>query len=133
MSKNPKVRKWWVCPPDQWPKKEAGWWIGIPRSEVEAPKLHRAPCQIDPDDPGRTIPLLEALLMVDPYCAYCRRPLSIVTATKDHIVPRSRGGTSHWENIALACATCNSTKGSMSAAEFRRQLEKQGKIYSDTV
>jgi len=29
----------------------------------------------------------------------------------DHVVPRSRGGTSVWENVVTSCAPCNHRKG----------------------
>ena len=32
--------------------------------------------------------------------------------TLDHVVPRSAGGHSHWENIVTSCMTCNVEKGS---------------------
>ena len=32
--------------------------------------------------------------------------------SRDHIVPKSRGGANEWENIRLACRGCNSKKGS---------------------
>ena len=31
--------------------------------------------------------------------------------TFDHVIPRSRGGRTTWENIVTACARCNLTKG----------------------
>ena len=31
--------------------------------------------------------------------------------TLDHVVPRSRGGDSVWENVVTACAPCNLRKG----------------------
>jgi 5-methylcytosine-specific restriction endonuclease McrA len=31
--------------------------------------------------------------------------------TLDHVVPRSRGGTSVWENVVTSCAPCNHRKG----------------------
>jgi 5-methylcytosine-specific restriction endonuclease McrA len=42
-------------------------------------------------------------------CQYCgqRKP----GLTVDHVVPRSRGGESVWENIVAACASCNRRKG----------------------
>jgi 5-methylcytosine-specific restriction endonuclease McrA len=42
-------------------------------------------------------------------CQYCgtRKP----TLTVDHVIPRSRGGKSVWENIVASCATCNRRKG----------------------
>jgi len=52
-----------------------------------------------------------------PACAYCHRtgvPLEL-----DHIVPRSRPGTSHRvSNLAPACRPCNQEKGDRTAAEF---------------
>ena len=41
-------------------------------------------------------------------CQYCgsRSHLTI-----DHIIPRSRGGTSSWDNIVTSCAPCNMRKG----------------------
>lgn len=38
--------------------------------------------------------------------------------TRDHMTPRSRGGTNNDENMALACARCNSHKGDMTVLEF---------------
>jgi 5-methylcytosine-specific restriction endonuclease McrA len=42
-------------------------------------------------------------------CAYCGR--SGVRLTLDHVVPRSRGGASVWENVVASCAPCNLRKG----------------------
>lgn len=39
-------------------------------------------------------------------CAYCGRPAS----TRDHVVPRSRGGPTSWLNLVAACEPCNSFK-----------------------
>jgi len=42
-------------------------------------------------------------------CAYCGSGSNRLTL--DHIVPRSRGGTSIWENVVASCAPCNHRKG----------------------
>ena len=42
-------------------------------------------------------------------CQYCGGVRG--TLTIDHVVPRSRGGTSEWENIVACCAPCNRRKG----------------------
>ena len=42
-------------------------------------------------------------------CAYCGT--SSGRLTLDHIVPRSKGGESVWENVVTACAPCNLRKG----------------------
>lgn len=41
-------------------------------------------------------------------CQYCG---SGTRLTLDHVVPRSRGGGSTWENVVTACAPCNLRKG----------------------
>jgi 5-methylcytosine-specific restriction endonuclease McrA len=42
-------------------------------------------------------------------CAYCGSSSNRLTL--DHVVPRSRGGTSVWENVVASCAPCNHRKG----------------------
>ncbi len=42
-------------------------------------------------------------------CGYCGSSTSKLTL--DHIVPRSRGGKSVWENVVASCAPCNRRKG----------------------
>ncbi|WP_293904812.1 HNH endonuclease [Phenylobacterium sp.] len=41
-------------------------------------------------------------------CQYCTRGDDL---TFDHVIPRSRGGRTTWENIVTACARCNLAKG----------------------
>ncbi|NOT56968.1 MAG: HNH endonuclease [Deltaproteobacteria bacterium] len=45
-------------------------------------------------------------------CEYCRSPArySTYTFSLDHIVPRSQGGVTSLDNLALACQGCNSHK-----------------------
>ncbi len=45
-------------------------------------------------------------------CLYCGRVFSDAGLTRDHVVPRSRGGTDEWENVVAACKRCNHRKGS---------------------
>ena len=40
------------------------------------------------------------------------------TATRDHIVPKSRGGGHHLSNLVLACHDCNKKRGDMDAEAF---------------
>ncbi len=43
-------------------------------------------------------------------CQYCGVQPGADELTIDHVVPRSQGGTSTWENCVLACVTCNKRK-----------------------
>jgi len=42
--------------------------------------------------------------------------------TKDHVIPRSRGGTNHHKNLVDACMGCNSRKSNMTVEEFRAKF-----------
>ena len=44
-------------------------------------------------------------------CAGCRILFPFRNLTIDHIIPQSRGGTDHLENLQLLCGACNSLKG----------------------
>jgi 5-methylcytosine-specific restriction endonuclease McrA len=44
-------------------------------------------------------------------CQYCGVILPSAELTLDHVMPRSRGGTSTWENLVAACHSCNRRKG----------------------
>ena len=41
-------------------------------------------------------------------CQYCGSRSNL---TVDHLIPRSKGGQSSWENIVASCAPCNRRKG----------------------
>ena len=41
-------------------------------------------------------------------CQYCGSGEEL---TFDHLLPRSKGGETHWDNVVTACSTCNVKKG----------------------
>ncbi len=53
----------------------------------------------------------------DGRCQYCGKKLLFRESTWDHVHPRSRGGKSSWENLALACRRCNERKGARTPRE----------------
>ena len=54
-------------------------------------------------------------------CVYCGT--SGGRLTLDHVVPRSRGGESVWENVVTSCAPCNLRKGDRLPQEVRMELK----------
>lgn len=52
-------------------------------------------------------------------CQYCGRRGSL---TMDHVVPRSKGGDTSWENVVACCATCNRRKGDRSVSQSGMKL-----------
>jgi 5-methylcytosine-specific restriction endonuclease McrA len=63
-------------------------------------------------------------------CFYCDQTLSVPpagecnhtngpdTATLDHIIPRSQGGSNEIRNLVLACLSCNGARGDEGMLEF---------------
>jgi 5-methylcytosine-specific restriction endonuclease McrA len=55
-------------------------------------------------------------------CQYCGKKFPTSELSLDHVVPRSRGGTSTWENIVCACVGCNVKKGGRTPKEANMHL-----------
>ena len=58
-------------------------------------------------------------------CLYCAAQLPAGKLTMDHVVPRSRGGGSTWENLVACCFRCNNVKGDRTPQEAGMALAKQ--------
>lgn len=43
-------------------------------------------------------------------CAYCGKIFKELHLTRDHVIPRSRGGLDKWTNVVTACEGCNHQK-----------------------
>jgi 5-methylcytosine-specific restriction endonuclease McrA len=55
-------------------------------------------------------------------CQYCGEKLPRSELNLDHVVPRSQGGLSTWENMVCSCFTCNRVKGGRMPEEARMRL-----------
>jgi 5-methylcytosine-specific restriction endonuclease McrA len=55
-------------------------------------------------------------------CQYCGKRFSTNELSLDHIIPRSQGGASNWQNVVLACVKCNVRKGGRTPAEAGMRL-----------
>jgi len=55
-------------------------------------------------------------------CQYCGRRQPTSELSLDHVIPRSSGGESVWENIVCACTECNVKKGGRTPKEARMSL-----------
>ncbi|MEW6734854.1 MAG: HNH endonuclease [Acidobacteriota bacterium] len=64
-----------------------------------------------------------AILMRDRFrCQYCGIKGTAFDLTLDHILPRSRGGSTEPENLCAACFACNQRKGERTPEEARMPL-----------
>lgn len=58
------------------------------------------------------------------HCQYCG---SRKRLTLDHVIPRSRGGKHSWDNVVIACESCNCRKGDRTPQEAKMVLMSQPK------
>jgi 5-methylcytosine-specific restriction endonuclease McrA len=58
----------------------------------------------------------------DNTCQYCGKRFNRAELNLDHVVPRSRGGGTHWENVVCSCVPCNLRKGGRTPEEARMKL-----------
>ena len=63
-------------------------------------------------------------------CQYCGSRGSL---TVDHVIPRSKGGGSTWENIVASCAPCNRRKGNALPRQAGMELRQQPRTPSPHV
>jgi 5-methylcytosine-specific restriction endonuclease McrA len=57
-------------------------------------------------------------------CQYCGVTCGVDELTYDHVVPRSKGGQTTWENIVSACYACNRIKANRTPGEAGMKLLK---------
>jgi len=57
-------------------------------------------------------------------CVGCNTHFPFRVMDVDHILPRSKGGTDHPDNLQLLCSGCNRSKGGKTMAEWRTMLSR---------
>ena len=55
-------------------------------------------------------------------CAICGKPVKFKKMTIDHITPLSRGGTNNYDNLQLACLSCNRLKSNLIMQELADKI-----------
>ena len=63
-------------------------------------------------------------------CQYCGSRSNL---TVDHVIPRSKGGSSSWDNIVASCAPCNRRKGDQLPRQVGMRLSRQPRMPNPTV
>jgi 5-methylcytosine-specific restriction endonuclease McrA len=99
----------------------------------------RRPCVIRliryvriPRDVHRRKITRKAVLARDAWtCQYCGHQATGLTV--DHVLPRSRGGQSAWDNIVASCAPCNRRKGNRTPHEAAMHPANQPRPPGPTV
>jgi 5-methylcytosine-specific restriction endonuclease McrA len=62
-------------------------------------------------------------------CQFCGRVFPASDLTLDHVIPRSRGGTTSWDNLVASCYRCNNIKGDRTPEEAGLRLVRKPRPY----
>lgn len=63
-------------------------------------------------------------------CQFCSRHFPASELTLDHVLPRSRGGSSTWENLVACCYACNNGKGDRTPEEAGLKLARRPRPFT---
>lgn len=58
-------------------------------------------------------------------CQYCGEGFPRHQLNLDHVVPRSQGGRTTWQNVVCSCVRCNLTKGGRTPSQAGFKLRKE--------
>jgi 5-methylcytosine-specific restriction endonuclease McrA len=77
-------------------------------------------------------PTRKAVFMRDGFaCQYCGARLSLKAGTRDHVIPRSRGGPDTLTNVVAACRECNARKDDRTPREAGMALRSQPRALTE--
>ena len=86
-------------------------------------------CALEPgeDGHGRGARLRAAAVDQRDRCLWCGRAFGLlVAATRDHVVPRVKGGPSWRENEVAACGRCNAERGHQAPVAWYEECRRRG-------
>jgi 5-methylcytosine-specific restriction endonuclease McrA len=92
-------------------------WIRTTSLELQVPRVIRL---LDYDKlPKQTVKFNRRNIFARDHnqCQYCGKKFPTTELSLDHVVPRSQGGQSTWDNIVCACVSCNVRKGGRTPKE----------------
>ena len=58
-------------------------------------------------------------------CQYCGENPPRSQLNLDHVIPRSHGGRTSWENVVCSCVDCNRRKGGRTPEQARLRLQRK--------
>lgn len=95
------------------------WVVNSPSISIKVPSIIQLTQYIKP--PAK-VPLTRRNIWLRDAgsCQYCGVSLPMAHMTLDHVLPRSKGGRSSWQNLVTSCQRCNYSKGAKTNIKPRR-------------
>jgi len=97
-------------------------WVRTPNSEIQAPRVIRL---LTYDKvPRQSVKFNRRNIFARDHnqCQYCGRKFILSELSLDHVIPRSQGGQTTWDNIVCACVECNVRKGGRTPKQANMHL-----------
>jgi 5-methylcytosine-specific restriction endonuclease McrA len=97
-------------------------WIRSVNFEIQAPRVIRL--LVYDRVPRQTVRLNRRNIFARDanICQYCGKKFPTSELSLDHVLPRSRGGQTTWDNMVCACVACNVRKGGRTPQEASMHL-----------
>ena len=86
-------------------------WIRTVRMEIPVPKVIRLVGYDRLPEQGVKLNRRNIFARDKNLCQFCGKKFATSELSLDHVVPRSQGGGTSWENLVCCCVACNSRKG----------------------
>lgn len=100
-------------------------WIGTPRGEVRIPRVLLLATYNRVPRAAVRLSRRNVFLRDGYTCQYCGVSPHPRELNLDHVMPRSRGGRSSWENLVTSCRLCNLRKGGSTPEECGMLLRRE--------
>ncbi len=100
-------------------------WVRTYNSEIQVPRVIRL---LGYDKlPKQTVKFNRRNIFArdNNLCQYCGRKYPTTELSLDHVIPRSQGGQSTWDNVVCACVKCNVKKGGRTPKQAHMSLVKK--------
>ncbi|HYE74162.1 MAG TPA: HNH endonuclease [Blastocatellia bacterium] len=100
------------------------------RTHIIAPSVIRLLTYVHIPFERKSLSRKNILLRDHNTCQYCGKIFNPTELTLDHVIPKSRGGGSNWDNLVACCKRCNNYKGSALPEEAGMRLVKRPQAFS---
>jgi 5-methylcytosine-specific restriction endonuclease McrA len=100
-------------------------WVRTVNSEIQAPRVIRLLSYDKLPKHGVKFNRRNIFARDNNQCQYCGKRFATAELSLDHVVPRSQGGTSAWDNIVCACLSCNVRKGGRTPRQAHMALVRR--------
>jgi 5-methylcytosine-specific restriction endonuclease McrA len=98
--------------------------IRSPSTEMQVPCVIRIKKNVSSIKKGVKFSRINVMTRDGFRCQYCGSRLPMSKLNYDHVIPRSQGGKTVWENIVTCCYTCNDHKAGRTPQQAGMKLLK---------